>query len=114
MRIGVLGGTGPQGRGIAARLADLGETILLGSREAEKAKRVVDELKEQWGDRLGDIEGMANGDAAREGEFIILGVTAEATLPTATDYGADFAGKIVVSMGKALEKVQGGFAAIIP
>ena len=114
MRIGVLGGTGPQGRGIAARLAALGEEILLGSREAEKAERVVGELKEQWGDRVAGIEGMANGDAAKQGDFIILGVTAEATIPTATDYGSDFAGKIVVSMANALEKVEGGFAAIVP
>ena len=53
MKIGVLGATGPAGRGLAARLSDVGYDVLAGSRERVKAEAVVDELREQWGDRVG-------------------------------------------------------------
>ena len=36
--VGVLGGTGPAGRGVAARLASAGYDVVLGSRDAERAK----------------------------------------------------------------------------
>ena len=43
--VGVLGGTGPQGRGLAVRLAAVGQRILLGSRDAERASKVaIDEI----------------------------------------------------------------------
>ena len=41
MRIGILGATGPAGRGLAARLASVGHEVLFGSREVERAKHVV-------------------------------------------------------------------------
>jgi predicted dinucleotide-binding enzyme len=42
--VGVLGGTGPQGRGLAVRLAASGQRILLGSRDAERASGVAEEV----------------------------------------------------------------------
>ena len=42
--VGVLGGTGPQGRGLAVRLAAAGQRILLGSRDAERAAEVASEV----------------------------------------------------------------------
>ena len=42
--VGVLGGTGPQGRGLAVRLAAAGQRILLGSRDAERASEVAAEV----------------------------------------------------------------------
>jgi predicted dinucleotide-binding enzyme len=42
--VGVLGGTGPQGRGLAVRLAAVGQQILLGSRDAERAAEVAAEV----------------------------------------------------------------------
>ena len=55
MKIGVLGATGPAGKGLAARLADVGHEVLAGSRERAKAEAVVDELQERWGDRVAGI-----------------------------------------------------------
>ena len=42
--VGVLGGTGPQGRGLAVRLAAAGQRILLGSRDADRASEVAAEV----------------------------------------------------------------------
>src|SRR6476469_4630731 len=56
MKMGVLGGTGPAGRGIAARLAAAGHDGVVGSRDRERARSVVDALREQWGERDAGLE----------------------------------------------------------
>ncbi|HEV8253656.1 MAG TPA: NAD(P)-binding domain-containing protein, partial [Vicinamibacteria bacterium] len=45
MEIGIVGGTGPEGRGLALRLARAGARVRLGSRSLERARTVVDELR---------------------------------------------------------------------
>ena len=45
--VGVLGGTGPQGRGLGVRLAAAGQRILLGSRDAERALEKVAERNQK-------------------------------------------------------------------
>ena len=45
--VGVLGGTGPQGRGLAVRLAAAGQRILLGSRDADRAAEVAKEVADR-------------------------------------------------------------------
>ena len=49
MRIGVLGGTGPAGQGVAARLAAVGHDVVLGSRDRDRADGIVDELARPLG-----------------------------------------------------------------
>ncbi|MCW8802631.1 MAG: NAD(P)-binding domain-containing protein, partial [Candidatus Bathyarchaeota archaeon] len=44
MKIGLIGGTGNQGQGLALRLAMAGHEIKVGSRSLEKAQRIIDEL----------------------------------------------------------------------
>lgn len=44
MKIGLIGGTGNQGQGLALRLAMAGHEIKIGSRNLEKAQKIVDEL----------------------------------------------------------------------
>ncbi len=51
MRIGILGGTGPAGRGLAVRLAAAGDEVVIGSRDAERARTVADGLVAAWPDR---------------------------------------------------------------
>ena len=60
MRIGILGATGPAGRGLAARLASVGHEVLFGSREAAKAESGVAALVETWGDRVAGQIGRAH------------------------------------------------------
>jgi NADPH-dependent F420 reductase len=67
--IGLLGGTGPQGRGLALRLALAGHQVLLGSRDPRRAADVVAEL---LGGRDLPIEGVANQGAAARADVVFL------------------------------------------
>ena len=69
LTIGLLGGTGPQGRGLALRLALAGHRVLLGSRDAERAAGIVADLA---GGRDLPIEGVANPDAANGADVVFL------------------------------------------
>ena len=48
VHVGILGGTGPAGRGVAVRLAESGARIVLGSRDAERAIGIAEELRALW------------------------------------------------------------------
>src|SRR6476646_5345631 len=64
VRIGILGGTGPAGSALAARLAVAGFDVVLGSRSKYRALEVVDKLREQWPDRALEIDAGDNAGAA--------------------------------------------------
>ena len=103
MHIGVLGGTGPAGRGIGTRLAATGHRVTLGSRERARAELVVDELRAQWGDRVAELEPGSNDDAA-DAELVVLATVWDAAVATARAHAAQLGGKIVISMANGLEK----------
>jgi NADPH-dependent F420 reductase len=103
MHIGVLGGTGPAGRGMATRLAAAGHRVTLGSRDREKAAEVVGELRERWGDRVADLEPGSNQDAAAA-DLVVLATVWDAAVATARAHADQLGGKIVVSMANGLEK----------
>lgn len=96
-RIAVIGGTGPQGKGLGYRFARQGHRVVLGSRSAEKAGPAADEV----GGRLsgvegaGSVTGAANADACAEADVVLLAVPYDghdelvASLP--------LAGKVVIS-----------------
>jgi NADPH-dependent F420 reductase len=69
LTLGLLGGTGPQGRGLALRLAAAGHQVLLGSRNAERAASVVAEL---LAGRDLPIRGVANAEAAARADVVFL------------------------------------------
>lgn len=113
MKIGVLGATGPAGKGLAARLADCGHDVLAGSRERVKAEAVVDELRERWGDRVARVT-PANNQAACDAEVVVLAVHADAALATAQYFSDQLSGKIVVSMANHLVRNGSEFNAVLP
>lgn len=113
MKIGVLGATGPAGRGLAARLSDVGYDVLAGSRELHKAERVVAELRDQWGDRVGRVT-PADNQAACDADVVVLAVNADAALATARYFADQLQGKIVVSMANQLERRGTEFNAVLP
>jgi NADPH-dependent F420 reductase len=69
LTIGLLGGTGPQGRGLALRLALAGHKVLLGSRDPRRAADVVADLV---GGHDLPVEGAANPDAAAGADVVFL------------------------------------------
>lgn len=68
--LAVLGGTGPQGGGLALRWAKAGYPVLLGSRNAERAAQAAAELNERLGG--GAICGLSNEEAANAADVVIL------------------------------------------
>ena len=61
--IAVIGGTGPQGKGLAYRFAQGGHEIVLGSRDQERAVAAAAELSERVG--CATVHGARNDEAAR-------------------------------------------------
>ncbi len=69
--VSVLGGTGPQGRGLARRFASAGVPVSIGSRNAKRAEETAAYLSLATG---GQVSGAANADAARAGDIVIVAV----------------------------------------
>lgn len=90
LAIGVLGGTGDQGRGLARRLAAAGNPVIIGSRSPERATAAAAELGG------GPVRGMANQDAARAADVVIVAVPWEGHRELLASLAADLAGKIVI------------------
>lgn len=72
-RIAVIGGTGPQGKGLGYRFARHGHTVVLGSRAAEKAEAAAAELNERLGGSA-DVLGASNVDACAGADVVLLAV----------------------------------------
>lgn len=70
-KIAILGGTGPEGSGLANRLARAGEHIVIGSREASRAQEMAQQLRNQIGGAV-QIEGADNAAAAAQCEVAVL------------------------------------------
>jgi NADPH-dependent F420 reductase len=69
--IAILGGTGPEGLGLANRLARAGERIMIGSRDAARAKETAQQLRDQVGGGA-QIEGAENTAAAAQSDIAVL------------------------------------------
>jgi NADPH-dependent F420 reductase len=75
-RIAVMGGTGPQGKGLAYRFARHGHPVVIGSRSAEKAVPVAAEVAERLAgvEGAGEVSGAENADACGSADVVLLAV----------------------------------------
>jgi NADPH-dependent F420 reductase len=87
--IGILGGTGDQGRGLARRFALAGHQVLIGSRSAGRAEAAAQQLGH-------GVRGLANVAAAREADVVIAAVPWEGHGELLSALAGELAGKIVV------------------
>ncbi len=94
MRIGILGGTGKEGAGLALRWAEAGHEIIIGSRDAERARAKAEELGAQVKVKL---SGTSNRDAAARAEVIVLTLPAHGLAATLGDLKDACRGKVVIS-----------------
>ena len=79
MTVGIIGGTGPQGQGLAMRFAVAGVPIFIGSREKNKSEEIVAEINKKLPSGSALIEGGTNQEAInRSTEIIIFAVPWEA------------------------------------
>ncbi|WP_035849737.1 NADPH-dependent F420 reductase [Kitasatospora azatica] len=105
--VGVLGGTGDQGRGLAYRLAKAGQQVIIGSRNAERAEAAAAELG------LG-VRGADNATTARESDLVIVAVPWDGHGETLASLRAELAGKIVVDCVNPLGFDKQGAYALKP
>jgi NADPH-dependent F420 reductase len=92
--IGVIGGTGPQGRGLAYRWARAGLRMLIGSRDAARAESTAAELRELAG--VAHVGGAANADCAAAADLVLVAVPWDGHAATVEALRAPLAGKIVI------------------
>ena len=95
MNIAILGGTGKEGAGLALRWAQAGHSIIIGSRDAERARAKATELRDR-AHKL-PIVGHTNLEAAKLGETIVVALPAAGLTATLPELRAATAGKVVVS-----------------
>ncbi len=98
--VAILGGTGPEGRGLALRWARAGVTVVIGSRDAARAAGIAAELA--GGDRL-PLSGAANPDAARAATIVLVAVPWDGHAATLQALAAELTGKVVVDIVNPLE-----------
>jgi NADPH-dependent F420 reductase len=113
VRIGILGGTGPAGRALAARLASVGFDVVVGSRSKYRAMEVVDTLLEQWSDRSLTI-GAGNNAQAADTDVVVIATPWDGATQTAVSVEEHLRGKVVVSMANALTKLGKEFQPLVP
>src|SRR5271165_5396335 len=113
MDLGICGGTGPAGRALAARLASVGLEVAIGSRSAERGEQVADELRAKWADRKLPLRGTDN-EGACAAELVIVATPWDGAAATAALLRDRLAGKVVISIANALQKVGEVIEPLVP
>ena len=113
MRIGILGGTGPAGSALAARLASIGYTAVIGSRSAERAVEIANEFVEKFPQLQGRLSGGDN-TAASACDLVVIATPWDSAATTVQDNADALDGKIIISMANALVRVAGEFQPLLP
>jgi 8-hydroxy-5-deazaflavin:NADPH oxidoreductase len=109
--VAVLGGTGPQGRGLARRFAAAGLPVVIGSRSAERASETAQTLAEATG---GTVTGADNSGAAESGDVVVVAVPWDGHGDLLRDLAPVLAGKIVVDCVNPLGfDKQGAYALVV-
>jgi NADPH-dependent F420 reductase len=98
--VGILGGTGPQGRGLGVRLAAAGQRVLLGSRDGDRARDVAADVAGRAGAAAGgaevSVQGGSNTDVAGAADLVIVAVPYAGHADTLAELATPLAGKVVV------------------
>jgi hypothetical protein len=109
--LGIVGGTGKEGKGLAYRWLKAGHTVIIGSRQHEKAQRAVEELSEFMGHTPEGLQGMENRAAVEACDIAVITVPYAAHKATLEDLKDALQGKIVIDvvvpiMPPKISKVQ--------
>ncbi len=94
MRVAVVGGTGDFGLALARRLAEAGDEVVIGSRDAERAQATARET--------GAAAGAVNEEAVAGAELVVLATKADAALATAASLAAAIGETPLLSVASAL------------
>ena len=94
--IAIIGGTGPQGKGLGYRFARGGHQVILGSRSEQRAVAAAAELDARVTGE-GSVRGAENAKAAEAADLVLLAVPFDGHDELVTDLAAQLAGKVVIS-----------------
>ncbi len=111
--VGVLGGTGPAGTALAARLSSIGYNVVIGSRSSERAEEKAKEIRDAWPALNLPLRGGSNEDAAAC-EIVVLATPWDSAATTVREHLAALRGKVVISMANALVRVGHEFQPLVP
>ncbi|MFC9223823.1 NADPH-dependent F420 reductase [Streptomyces hygroscopicus] len=95
-KIAVIGGTGPQGRGLAYRFATSGHTVVIGSRSDERARDMAADIARRSGEHA-LVSGADNTTAARSADVVILAVPYQGHAELVASLADQLAGKVLIS-----------------
>lgn len=102
--IGFIGGTGPEGKGLAARFALAGMEVILGSRSTERGQEAANDVLSVSG---GTVRGATNEETARSSDIIVLTVPYSGLADTLGGLVDAIGDKIVVSAVVPLQFAKG-------
>jgi NADPH-dependent F420 reductase len=103
--IGFIGGTGPEGKGLALRFAMAGDRVAIGSRDAQRAQDAADEVREL---QVGlSVSGGLNEQVADESDIVFIAVPYSGHRPTLESLGDKLDGKLVVDVVAPLRFSRG-------
>ena len=108
--IGFIGGTGPEGRGLALRFALAGEEVMIGSRDAERAQNAADSVREIAPSI--SIGGGLNADVAAQSDIVVIAVPYSAQKPTLESLTEELCGKLIINVVAPLAFSKGVASAI--
>jgi len=96
--IAVIGGTGPQGKGLAYRWARHGHVVVVGSRSSDRAEETATEIRERLGGGGGaDVTGAENATAVASADVVVLSVPYDGHSDLVAGLSHELAGKTVIS-----------------
>lgn len=93
--IAVIGGTGPQGKGLGYRFAKAGHTVVFGSRSADRADAVAAEVRERG--VAGEVSAATNKDAAAVAQVVLLAIPYDGHDDLVASLAPQLDGKVIVS-----------------
>ncbi len=106
----MIGGTGDEGYGLALRWAKQGYEVVIGSRDAEKARSAANKIKDAAG-KNSRVTGLVNPEAASKADVVVVTVPFAALIDTIKSIRASLRpGQIVVNVTVPLETAVGGSA----
>ncbi len=111
-RVGLLGGTGAEGRALALRLARGGWEVVIGSRSADRAVRIAAAIQPTGGG--GRVVGATNPEVAQSASIVFITVPFQALDTVLATVADRLAGRIVVDVVNPLRLRDGWYEAVSP
>ena len=107
--IGFVGGTGPEGRGLALRFALAGEKVFIGSRNKSRGIKIAEEIEKH---SPGFVIGGSNEEASAKSDIIVIATPYEAQRTTVQELKSHLNGKIIVNVIAPLSFNKGSISSI--